>query len=110
MASKHALDVERRGIEALRDARHLRGADKEKNGVGIDEATDQPGAGDAVDLRPATRHPQGMTLFVTRWNLIGADQQLAGLLPSFKSTFQDFRTDTFVPQPGAVPSLSFWPR
>src|SRR5215467_10736076 len=72
MAPEHALNVERRGIEALRDSRHLRGADKEKDGIGIDEATDQPGAGDAVNLRPATRHPQSATLLVTRWNLIGA--------------------------------------
>src|SRR5215472_6965677 len=57
MTPEHALDVERRGIEALRHARHLGGADKEKDGVWIDEATDQPGASDAVDLRSATRHP-----------------------------------------------------
>ena len=51
-------------------------------------------------LRPAARDPKRPALLVARWNLIGADQQLAGLLPAFKSAFQDFRTDTLVPQPG----------
>src|SRR5262249_41005852 len=100
MTPEDALDVERCGIEALCDARHFWGTDKEKDGVRIYEATDQPGTGNAVDLRPTTRYPQGVTLVVTRWNLIGADQQLAGLLPPFKSAFHDFRTDILVPQPG----------
>src|SRR6478736_3455808 len=45
-----AFDVERHGIEALRDRRHFGGRYVEKHCVGIDEAADQPGTGDAVDL------------------------------------------------------------
>ena len=34
------------------------GLDRElEGGLRIDERTDQPGAGDAIDLRPGTRHP-----------------------------------------------------
>ncbi len=47
---------------SLRDRRHLGRIDKQDARVGIDEAADQPRAGDAVDLRPPPRHPQARPL------------------------------------------------
>ena len=59
MAPEHALDVERRGAEALGHRLDFRGATNRNTALGIDEAADQPGAGDAVDLGPRARDPDG---------------------------------------------------
>ena len=67
---------------------------------GIDEAADQPGAGDAVDFGPRAGHPDRAALFVARRKLVGADQQLAGLLPGFETAFEGLRFDAAVAQPG----------
>ena len=52
MAPEHVLDVERRGVETLGDGSDFGGRHEQKDRGRIDEAADQPGAGDAVDLRP----------------------------------------------------------
>ena len=67
---------------------------------GIDEAADQPGTGDAVDLRPRARHPDGAALLVARRELVGADQQLAGLFPGLEAALERLRLDAAVPEPG----------
>ena len=43
----------------------------------IDEAADQPGAGDAVDLRPLARHPDGAALGVARRQLVRGNERAA---------------------------------
>ena len=57
MAPEHVLDVEGRGGEALGHRRHFRRGHEKEDGLGIDEAADQPGAGDAVDLGPRAGDP-----------------------------------------------------
>ena len=57
MAPEHALDVERRRTEALGNGRDLGRRHEQEHGRRIDEAPDQPRAGDAVDLGPRARHP-----------------------------------------------------
>lgn len=42
---------------AIRDLEHVVGGDVEELGLRIDEPPNQPRAGDAVGLRPLTRHP-----------------------------------------------------
>ena len=42
---------------------------EQEHRVRIDEAADQPGAGDAVDLRPRARHPDRASLRVARGQL-----------------------------------------
>ena len=66
VAPEHALDVEGRGVETLGDRRDLRRRDEQEHRIRIDEAADQPRAGDAVDLRPRARHPDGAALRVAR--------------------------------------------
>src|SRR5262245_1340727 len=67
MAPEDAVDVERRGVKALRDGGDFWRHHEQKHRIGVDEATYQPWASDTVDLRPATRHPYGAALVVTRW-------------------------------------------
>ena len=64
-----SLDVERRRAEAVGDAAHLGRRHEQEDGARIDEAADQPGAGDAVDLRPRARHPDRAALRVARRQL-----------------------------------------
>jgi hypothetical protein len=51
VAEGHALDVEGDRAEAVGDGFDLGRGDEQEAGTGVDEAADQPGAGDAVDLR-----------------------------------------------------------
>src|SRR6185295_8011668 len=59
----------------------------------------QPRAGNAIDLRPAPRHPHGAALSITRGHLVGANEYLAGLLPALEAPFQRLRVDALVPEP-----------
>ena len=76
------------------------GSTNRNTAFGIDEAADQPGTGDAIDLRPRARHPDGAALLVARRQLVGAHQQLAGLFPGLEAAFQRLRVDAVVAQPG----------
>ena len=58
----HAFDVERDGAGLLGDFDDLIGIDIENARLRIDEAADQPRAGDAVDLRPPPRDPEARPL------------------------------------------------
>ena len=69
MAPEHVLDVERRGVEPLRHGRDLGRRHEQEHGSGIDEAADQPRAGDAVDLGPRPRHPDRAAAAVARRQL-----------------------------------------
>src|SRR3712207_8512016 len=53
-----SLDVEGRGAEPPGHGLDLGRGHEQEHGRGIGEAADQPGAGDAVDLRPRPRHPE----------------------------------------------------
>src|SRR5437763_185673 len=52
-------DVVRRRADLLGDREHAVGRDVNKFGVWLDKASDQPGTGDAVDLRTLARDPFG---------------------------------------------------
>ena len=110
MAPEHALDVEGRGVEPLGDGRDLRRQHEQEHRIGIDEAADQPGAGDAVDLRAAARHPDGAAL--ARRAAAACRCEPAARRPSSRLRT---RLPASVPRcrscrsQAAVPSLSFCP-
>jgi len=52
-----ALNVEGSGAEAVGHAPDFGGGYEQEYRGGIDEAPDQPGAGDAIDLRAGSRDP-----------------------------------------------------
>ena len=89
VAPGDALDVEGGGGEALGDARDLGRVDIEEDGLRIDEAADQPGAGDAVDLGPGAGHPEAAALRIARRQLVFRDQRQARRLPGPKAAFPD---------------------
>ena len=91
----NGVALKRSATASTSDGRH-----EQEHGAGIDEAPDEPGAGDAIDLRPRARHPHGAALLVARGQLLGAHQQLAGRLPGLEPAFQRLRVDALVPQPG----------
>ena len=88
-----------RRAEALGDRDHLGRRDEQEHGVRIDEAADQPGAGDAVDLRPRPGHPDGAASRIARGQLCGRHQRQPGGLPGFKAAFERLGRHA-VPQPG----------
>ena len=108
VAPEHALDVEGRRREALGDGLDLGRRDEQEHRVRIDEAADQPRAGDAVDLRPRARHPDRAALAVARRQLVGWHQRQAGVRPGLEAALER-------PRPGrpawrsqaATPWLSF---
>jgi hypothetical protein len=57
MAQFDILDVEWNATAFTRHVDHLIRIDEEDARVRIEKATDQPGAGDAIDFRPPPRHP-----------------------------------------------------
>ena len=73
---------------------------EQEHRVRIDEAADQPRAGDAVDLRPRARHPDGAALRVARRQLRCVHQRKLCLLPAFKAAFKRLRGNIGMPQPG----------
>src|SRR6185295_13499392 len=96
MAPKYAVDVERRGVEPLGDGRDFWRHHEQKHRIGVDEAAYQPWTSNTIDLRPATRHPDGATFVVTRWQLVGANQDFVDFPPGFKASFERLCIDTFV--------------
>jgi hypothetical protein len=57
MGEFHAGNIVRCRTGLLGDRHDAIGWHVDKSGVGIDEAANQPGTGDAVDLGPFTRNP-----------------------------------------------------
>ena len=53
-----AFDVEWNGAGFVRDGRDLGWIDEQDARLWVEETANQPGAGDAVDLRPPPGHPQ----------------------------------------------------
>src|SRR5437868_14095717 len=100
MTPEHVFDIEGYGVEALADRNDLGRHHEQKYRVGIDEAPDQPGAGDAVDLRPRAGHPNGAPLRVAGRQFRGRHQGKLGSLPALKTALERFRTHVEVSQPG----------
>ena len=100
MAPEHALHVERRRAEALGDRGHFGRRNEEENGGRIDEAPDQPGTGDAVDLRTLARHPDGAASRVARRKLHRRQERQVGPCPGEEAAFEALRADASVSQPG----------
>src|SRR6266481_5307330 len=57
MREFHAIDVVRDPTQLFSDSQYLILRDIDEFRVGIDEAADQPGTGDTVDLRVFAGHP-----------------------------------------------------
>jgi hypothetical protein len=57
MGQRNPRNVERDGTGRGRDALHLYRRHEQEFRLIVDEAGDQPGAGDPVDDRPRPRHP-----------------------------------------------------
>jgi hypothetical protein len=100
VAPEHAVDVEGRGAEALGDGQHLGRIDEQEHRLRVDEAADQPGAGDAVDLGPGAGDPDGAALGIARRQLGGLDERLAGGAPGLEAALQRLGVDAGVPEPG----------
>ncbi len=94
-----ALDVERGCAELLRDGGNLGRSDEQKDGVRIDEAADQPGAGDPVNLGTSPRYPQGAALGITRWQLGFRHHRQAGLCPRQGSAVKGVGGDALMAKP-----------
>ena len=62
MAPKDILDVEWRASETLGHFHDIRWRHEQKHGAWIDEATNEPGTRDPVDLRTSAGHPHSSTL------------------------------------------------
>jgi len=101
VAPEHALDVEGCGAEAVGYGFDLRRGDEQEDGRWIDEAADQPGASDAVDLGAGAGHPDGPALRITSGNMIGSHQQAAALRPALEATVEGFGSSTSLPQPSS---------
>src|SRR3712207_9213187 len=61
-----ALHVEGRCREPLRDACYVGGWHEQEHRVGVDEAPDEPRAGDPIDLRARSGDPHCSPSFVDR--------------------------------------------
>ena len=93
--------------EALADAGHLGGRDEQEDGGGIDEAADQPGAGDPVHLGPGAGDPERAALGVARRQHGLADQRQAGGGPGVDAALQQLRLDAGVAEPGGDAGARF---
>ena len=69
MAPKDILDIERRAAETLGHRHDIRRGDEQEHARRIDEATNEPGTGDPVDLWARARHPHGSALRINRGKL-----------------------------------------
>src|SRR5947208_15364168 len=100
MTPEHVFDIEGNGVEALADRNDLGRRHEQKYRVGIDGPPDQPGAGDAVDLRPRAGHPDGAPLRIARRQFRCWYQRQLGSLPALKTALERFGLHVDVSQPG----------
>jgi hypothetical protein len=76
-------------------------SDEQEHGGRIDEAADQPRAGDAIDLRPRARDPERPAGRVPRRQVARVDQHAAGIAPGLEPALQVLRLRRAeVAQPG----------
>ena len=88
MAPEYVFDVERHGFKARGDAIDFGRRNEQENGARVDETADQPGTGNAVDLRPRPRDPDRASLRIALWKLVGADRRKLRLSPGGVAAFQ----------------------
>ncbi len=100
MAPERALDVIGHRAEPLGNALDLGRRHIEKHGARVDEAADQPGTGDPVDLRTGSRDPKAATIAVPRGDLCGVDKRQIPSLPSGLATLEILCGESLVAQPG----------
>src|SRR5262245_41705483 len=103
MAPKDILDVKWRASEALGYCHDIRRRHKQKHGAWIDEATNEPGTGDPVDLRTRAGHPHSSTLTINRRKLGYWNQWKLSFSPCSEPSFQHLRRDTFISEPRSNP-------
>jgi hypothetical protein len=96
MAPEDILDIERNATKALGHLHDIRRSNKQERGAWINEATNEPGAGDAVDLGARAGHPNGSAPRINRWQLGEGNQRTFLLLPTFKSPFEHLRWNTLI--------------
>src|SRR5208282_1902263 len=99
MAPRRAFDIKGRRLKGFGDRSYLGGLDEQKDGGRIDEAPDQPGASDAIDLRAFARDPDGAALLVSHWHLRGVDERQIGPLPRLESAFESVGRYAVMAQP-----------
>ena len=87
-------------MKALGSLHNFGRCDEEHDGRRIYKTTDQPWAGDAVDLRSLPRHPDGAATPVPLWDLVGGNGRQLRLLPGDMTAFEDFGCDFVVTKPG----------
>src|SRR5262249_22360720 len=109
MAPEHTIDIEGRRVEALGYARDLSWHNEKKRRVGVDEAADQPGTSDAIDLRTIARHPDRAAFIVARRQLVGANQGLTSFLPGLEPAFQRLCVDALVSEPSGRALAQLFP-
>jgi hypothetical protein len=85
----------------LATPRHLGWRYEQEDGLSINEAANQPRAGDAHDLRPCPRYPHGAAIDITRRHFVRWYEQMAIRAPGSKTAFERLGRNTLMPQPGA---------
>ena len=81
-------DVERDAAEFLGRRLDIGRIDEQDLRIGVDEAADQPGAGDAVDLRPPPRHPDAGPSRREAFEGLAVDHRQPGVAPGEAAAFQ----------------------
>jgi len=98
MAPEDILDIERNATKALGHLHDIRRSNKQERGAWIDEATNEPGARDAVNLGASAGHPNGSSPSVNGGKLGEGNQGKGRLLPRYQSPFQHLRWNTLISQ------------
>src|SRR5262245_46826507 len=96
MAPEDVLDIEWDTAETLRDLHDIRGSNKQERGSRIDEATNEPGTRDAVNLGASAGHPNSSPPSINGWQLGKGNQWKRLLLPRFEAPFEHLRGNTLI--------------
>src|SRR5262245_51523123 len=96
MAPEDILNIERDAAETLRDLNNIRWSNKQERGARINEATNEPGTRDAVDLWASAGHPNSSPPSINGWQLGKGNQRKLLLLPRFEAPFEHLRWTTLI--------------
>src|SRR5262249_430691 len=96
MAPEDILDIERDAAETLCHLHNIRWSNKQERGAWINEATDEPGAGDAVNLWANPGHPNSSSPRINRRQLGEGNHRKLLLLPGFESPFEPLGWNTLI--------------
>src|SRR5215470_10093021 len=100
MAPEYVLDIEGRGVEALRDLLNFGGRHEQEDGCRINEPSDQPRARNAIDFWTRSRDPDGAAPSIALRNLVGRHGRKRRVLPTDVAAFEDLGSDIAVTEPG----------